>query len=314
MTIGMMQVMIENHGDYHSFMLERISNFIERILARDRQKLLQYPTLGSLTNPVGFDELPEDLQEFISPTAAEQIRLLGVRTGQMHLALAADTTSKAFQPEEFSLHYQRSLFSSMQALVREASENLQKYKAKLPDEVKKDAETVLARRQDILTQFKKIYAKKLDVQKIRIHGNYHTRQVLITGKDIAINDFSGNPQRSYSEKRLKRSPLRDVATMIHSLYQVAYEGFLINKQVHNEEMESLRPFVLLWIHYMTSFFMKAYLDTVAGSPLIPKEKDDVVLMIHTYLLEKAVADVNKELVKRPDWVRIPLRIIKAILK
>ena len=45
-------------------------------------------------------------------------------------------------------------------------------------------ETVLARRQDILTQFKKIYAKKLDVQKIRIHGNYHTQQVLITGKGI----------------------------------------------------------------------------------------------------------------------------------
>lgn len=314
MVTAMMQVMIENHGDYHSFMLERLNNFIERILARNREKLLQYPTLGSLTNPVGFDELPEDLQEFLSPTAAEQIRLLGVRTGQMHLALAADKTSKAFQPEDFSLHYQRSLFSSMQALVREATGNLQRSLAKLPDEARQDAEMVLARRQDILSRFKKVYEKKLDVQKIRIHGNYHTGQVLITGKDIAIKDFSGNPRRSYSEKRLKHSPLRDVASMIHSLYQVAYEGFLVNKQLHQEEMESLRPFILLWIHYMTGFFMKAYLDTVAGSPLVPKQKEDIVLMIHTYLLEKAVADVNNELVKRPDWVRIPLRVIKAILK
>jgi maltose alpha-D-glucosyltransferase/alpha-amylase len=232
----------------------------------------------------------------------------------MHLALAADKMSKAFQPEDFSLHYQRSLFSSMQALVREATGNLQKYMDQLQGEVRQDAETVLTRRQDILNEFKKIYAKKLDVEKIRIHGNYNTRQVLISGKDIAIKDFSGNPYRSYSEKRLKRSPLRDVATMIHSLYNVAYEGFLINKQLHQNEMESLRPLLLLWVHYMTSFFMKAYLDTVAGSPLIPKEKEEVVLMIHTYLLEKAVAEVNKELVNRPDWVRIPLRVIKAILK
>ncbi|TKK71590.1 maltose alpha-D-glucosyltransferase [Ilyomonas limi] len=314
MTLGMMQVMIENHGDYHSFMLERLNNFIERILARDREKLLQYPFIGSLTRPVSFSDLPEDLQEFLSPTAAEQISLLGVRTGQMHLALAADKMSKAFQPEDFSLHYQRSLFSSMQALVREATGNLQKYMDQLQGEVRQDAETVLTRRQDILNEFKKIYAKKLDVEKIRIHGNYNTRQVLISGKDIAIKDFSGNPYRSYSEKRLKRSPLRDVATMIHSLYNVAYEGFLINKQLHQNEMESLRPLLLLWVHYMTSFFMKAYLDTVAGSPLIPKEKEEVVLMIHTYLLEKAVAEVNKELVNRPDWVRIPLRVIKAILK
>jgi len=314
MTIGKMQAMVENHGDYHSFMLERLNNFIERILARDREKLLQYPTLGSLTNPVSFSELPEDLQEFLSATAAEQIRLLGVRTGQMHLALAADKTSKAFAPEDFSLHYQRSLFSSMQALVREATDNLQRNLDKLPPEVRQDAQTVIARKQDILNQFKKIYAKKLDVQKIRIHGNYNTHQVLITGKDVAIKDFSGNPQRSYSEKRLKRSPLRDVATMIHSLYNVAYEGFLISKQLHEGQMESLRPFLLLWVHYMTGFFMKAYLETVAGSQLLPQQKEELVLMIHTYLLEKAVAEVNSELISRPEWVQIPLRVIKAILK
>ncbi len=204
---------------------------------------------------------------------------MGVRTGQMHLALAADKTSKPFAPEDFSLHYQRSLFSSMQALVREATDNLQRNLDKLPQEVRQDALAVIARKQDILNQFRKIYAKKLDVQKIRIHGNYTINQVLITGKDVAIKDFSGNPRRSYSEKRLKRSPLRDVATMIHSLYNVAYQGFLINKQLHKGEMESLRPFLLLWVHYMTGFFMKAYLETVAGSQLVPQQKEEVVLMI-----------------------------------
>ncbi len=312
MVLGMLQVMVENHGDFHSFMLQRLNNFIERILARDREKLAQYELKGSLTAPVAFDELSADLQEFLSPTAAEQLRQLGVRTGEMHLALAAATNAKEFQPEEFSLHYQRSLFSSMQAVVREAVQN-RKHLNALPDHVRADLEAVMARKNDILNLLKKIYVKKLDVIKIRIQGNYHLSQALMTGKDIAIKDFSGDARRSYSERRLKRSPLRDVASMVTSLYRVAYEGFLANQQIHQEEMQSLIPFILLWTHYMTGFFMKAYLDTIAGSAFIPENKKDFEMMIQTFMLETAIVNLNDELNNRPDWVRIPIRVIKAIL-
>ncbi len=313
MTLAMMQEMVENHGDFHSFLLERLNNFIERILARDREKLSQYKLQGSLIRPVAFEELDEDLQEFLSPNAAEQIRLLGVRTGQMHLALSSDLKDNDFKPEEFSLHYQRSLFSSMQALVREASQN-HKNISQLPEHVQKDLKQFISRRDEILTRLKKIYAKKLDVIKIRIHGSFHLNKVLLTGKDLSIVDFSGDIRRSYSERRLKRSPLRDVASMLSSIYDVAYEAFLANRQIHAEEMQSLVPFIIMWTHYMTGFYMHAYLDTVAESRILPQEKHDLAVMIQTFMLEDAVADLKVELNNRPGWVRIPLRIINSILE
>ncbi len=313
MILGMMQVLVENHGDFHGFILERLNNFIERILARDREKLSQYEVRGSLTEPVGFDELPEDLQEFLSPTAAEQIRLLGIRTGEMHLALASAVNTKELQPEEFSLHYQRSLYASMISLVRQATHNTKNI-SKLPQHVQDDVKKINDHRIDILNLLKRIYTKKFDVMKIRVHGNFHLNQVLMTGKDLSIVDFTGDSRRSYSERRLKRSPLRDVATLLGSLFDTAYEGFIANRQIHPADMENLIPFIILWTHYMSSFFMKAYMDTIKGHGFLPDNKEDLEVMIQTFMLENSIADMNDELTNRPDWVRIPIRVIKNIAK
>ncbi len=313
MVLGMLQTLIENHGDFHQFILERLNNFIERILARDREKLLQYEFKGSLTEPVGFDELPEDLQEFLSHTAAEQLRLLGIRTGEMHLALQASINRKEFQPEPFSLHYQRSLYASMISLVRQATHN-QKNVSKLPPHVQADIKKINDNRIEILNLLKRIYTKKFDVKKIRIHGNYHLQQVLMTGKDLSVIDFTGDARKSYSERRLKRSPLRDVATLLGSLFDSAYEAFIANRQIHSNDMQNLIPFIILWTNYMSGFFMKAYLQTIEGSGFVPEDKEDLRIMIETFMLENAVADMNDELTNRPDWVRIPIRVIKNIAK
>jgi maltose alpha-D-glucosyltransferase/alpha-amylase len=312
-VLGMVQALVENHGDGYSFMLERINNYIERILARDREALLQLPALGSFEDPVSYNSLSEELKILLGTTASDQVKLLGRRTGEMHLALADTDTHKDFAPEDFSLHYQRSLFSSMQSLVRET------YQAKtdvehLPEDTKEKVQQLLKKKNEVLNKFKRIYSKKLDVAKIRIHGNYHLGQILFTGKDIAINDFGGDTSRSYSERRLKRSPLRDVAMMIRSLNYVPYDGFFKSNHLQQADVQTLLPFAGLWSHYMSSFFLHAYLKTVAGSNLVPTDKHDFSMMLETYLLEKAVADVTRELRNRPERVVVPLQLISKMLK
>ena len=69
-----------------------------------------------------------------------------------------------------------------------------------------------------------------------------------------------------------------------------------------------------WYHYMSGFFMKAYLETVKGSAFIPKQKEDLETLMTTFLLEKAIYELNYELNNRPGWVMIPLRGIKALMK
>ncbi len=150
--------------------------------------------------------------------------------------------------------------------------------------------------------------------KIRNHGDFHLGQVLFTGKDFVILDFEGEPARSFSERRLKRSPLRDVAGMIRSYHYAAYSGLILNDQYSKEDINTLSPWAEQWYHYMSGFYMKAYLDTVKGKDFIPEDKEDLAMLMETFLLEKAVYELNYELNNRPDWVMIPLRGIKAIMK
>ncbi|MBC8034884.1 MAG: alpha-glucosidase C-terminal domain-containing protein, partial [Chitinophagaceae bacterium] len=292
MILGMLQTMIENHGNGHTFMLERINNYIERVFAHDHHGIATRELAGTLIAPVGFDELPDDLKELLGARTAEQARLIGMRTADLHRTLASGITNKAFQPEEFSLHYQRSLFSAMQSLVRETFDDLQKERPLLHDAVKDEVRAILGRKNDILQTFKRIYSKKLDAIKIRIHGNYHLGQVLLTGKDVSITDFGGNPLKTYSERRLKRSPLRDATAMMRSFYYVAYEGVFKNNHVQLDDVDKLIPYARLWAHYMSGFFMKAYLEGVKDSLFIPEAEEDVLMMVQTYFHRQDVIRPN----------------------
>lgn len=312
-VLGMMQEMVESSSDAWTYMLDRLDDFNEKVLS-----LADAPNLpalrGTITDPVSYDQMPEALKELIDATLAERARQIGIRTGEMHIALASGTTLPAFSSEEYSLHYQRSLFSGLQSLVRGTFQNQARTLSRLATEVRHEAEEVLAMKDDILKAFRNIYKRKIDVVKIRIHGDYHLGQVLFTGKDFVITDFEGEPARSYSERRLKRSPLRDIAGMVRSFHYAAYASLFLDNQIRKEDYNNLIPYVEQWYHYMSGFFVKAYLDTVKGSSFIPKNKEDMDILMNTFLLEKAIYELNYELNNRPDWVIIPLRGIKAIMQ
>jgi maltose alpha-D-glucosyltransferase/alpha-amylase len=313
-VLGMIQELIENHGDGQSYMKERINNYIERILARDRNALTSMDRSVGLTDPPGFDDLPAEWQTLVGSRAAEQAKLIGRRTAELHLALAGENNHPDFKPEEYSLHYQRSLFSSMQALVREGFDNLEKNMEQLPEQTQKELLEIKGKKEEFLNTLRRIYARKLDIWKVRIHGSYNLKKLLFTGRDIMLQDFGGNPYRSYSERRIKRSPVRDVAEMITSFHYTAYEGFFGSNHILGDDVDSLLPFAECWAQYMCGFFLKEYVSCVSGSSLLPKNKNDFEIVLHTFLLEKALIHFNFELKNRTGKVIIPLRMIKSLLQ
>jgi maltose alpha-D-glucosyltransferase/alpha-amylase len=307
-----MQEMIESNSDAWTYMLDRLDDFNERILSQQNAQTLP-DLMGTIIEPVAYEDIPTEIKELLEGPVAERAHLLGIRTGEMHLALASGVNFPNFKPEEYSLHYQRSLFAGLQSLVRGTFQSQSRNLKKLPDAVRHEAEEVLAMKEEILSVFKNIYKRKIDVVKIRIHGDFHLGQVLFTGKDFVITDFEGEPARSYSERRLKRSPLRDVAGMIRSFHYAAYGGLFLDNQIRDEDISKLIPYAEQWYHYMSGFFMKAYLETVKGSAFIPKSKEDMNTLMTTFLLEKAIYELNYELNNRPNWVIIPLRGIKSLV-
>jgi maltose alpha-D-glucosyltransferase/alpha-amylase len=65
---------------------------------------------------------------------------------------------------------------------------------------------------------------------------------------------------------------------------------------------------------MSSVFLQSYLQTASGAMFVPQNADDLQILLEAYLLDKAVYEIGYELNNRPDWVIIPIRGIKHILK
>ena len=177
---------------------------------------------------------------------------------------------------------------------------------------REEAREVLAREEEILAREKRLLDRKANAAKIRIHGDYHLGQLLYTGKDFVILDFEGEPARPLSERKLKRSALRDVAGMMRSFQYAAYSA-LWQPAMRTEDVPFLERWADLWYRQMSSVFLQSYLQTTASAIFVPQNADDLQILLEAYLLDKAVYEIGYELNNRPDWVVIPIRGIKHIL-
>jgi maltose alpha-D-glucosyltransferase/alpha-amylase len=245
----------------------------------------------------------------------ETARVLGERTAELHRVLASDPREGAFAPEPFSLLYQRSLYQSMRSLQIHAFASLKQTRTRLPEDVQPLCDEVLSRGTDALGMFGELRGRRFGGMRIRIHGDYHLGQVLRVGRDFAIIDFEGEPARPASERRLKRSPLRDVAGMLRSFdyaTQAALTTGLETGRVRSEDAGSLIPWGQFWADWVSAAFVRAYLDTLDGSQLLP-EPAEQSLLLNIFLLEKAVYELGYELDNRPTWAHIPMRGILRLL-
>jgi len=300
-VVCLLQSAVANEGDGWTLTLDAVGRYYERVLSRKAD-------LQNQTTPPG-----PLLDELIGGVYPEKAKLLGQRTGELHLALASRVDDPAFAPDPFNAMAQRSVYQNMRASLRRAFTLLEKKFSDLPSAFRDEAKEVLAAEQEILAREKRLLDRKTYAAKIRIHGDYHLGQLLYTGKDFVILDFEGEPARALSERKLKRSALRDVAGMMRSFQYAAYSA-LWQLAMRTEDVPFLERWADLWYRQMGSVFLQSYLSTTAGAIFIPQNPPDLQIMLEAYLLDKAVYEIGYELNNRPDWVVIPVRGIKHILK
>lgn len=312
-VLGVLQGFVSNEGDAWRPTVDAIGRYFERIFSR-RSEIREVPSAPKSLLAVAAQEAPPLLQEVIGGVRLELANLLGKRTAEMHLALASETEDPNFAPEPFTQLYQRSVYQSMQSLARKTLQLLEKSLGSLSGDAQKEAAELLKRNKEIMERFGTIRRKKISATKIRIHGDYHLGQVLYTGNDFIIIDFEGEPARALSERRLKRSPFRDVAGMLRSFHYAAYTALFNHAAIRAEDFPILEPWAALWYWYIGGTFLRSYLETAQGASFIPQHPEEIEILLNAFLLDKAVYEVGYELNNRPAWVVIPLKGIRQLLE
>jgi len=300
-VVCVLQRAVASEGDAWQLTIDAVGRYYERVLARKAD-------LQNETAPPGVL-----LDELIGGVYPDKAKLLGQRTGELHLALASNDAHPAFAPEPFNAMSQRSAYQNMRASLRRAFTILEKKLHDLPAKFRDEAKEVLASEQEILAREKRLLDRRTNAAKIRIHGDYHLGQLLYTGKDFVILDFEGEPARPLSERKLKRSALRDVAGMMRSFQYAAYSA-LWQPAMRKEDVPFLERWADLWYRQMGGLFLQSYLKTTGNAAFIPQNSEDLAIMLEAYLLDKAVYEIGYELNHRPSWVVIPIRGIKHILQ
>jgi maltose alpha-D-glucosyltransferase/alpha-amylase len=173
---------------------------------------------------------------------------------------------------------------------------------------------VLDHGQSIFARFGDLLQDRIDARRIRCHGDYHLGQVLFTGKDFVIIDFEGEPERPVSERRIKASPLRDVAGMLRSFHYVSHAAlrgktptlFVGNVAIPNE------TWATFWYAWISASYLQSYFANAEPGAFLPSGNHRRTLL-NAYLLEKALYELRYELNNRPDWVKIPLEGILQLV-
>jgi maltose alpha-D-glucosyltransferase/alpha-amylase len=310
-TAAILHGFVPNEGDAWRYTSDCLGHYFEGILTRD--PAAEGPTLPSTS-------LIELTQSEVPPLVADVIGsyissalLLGQRTGELHTALASETKDPAFAPEPFTALYRRSLYQSLRTLADRALALLEKRLQTLPEQVRSESEKVLKLESAIFARFRQIVDRKITGMRIRCHGDLHLGQVLFTGKDFFIIDFEGEPARSITERRIKRSPLRDVAGMLRS-FNYAALAKLKENSIRPENTGHLKMWARFWNVWVAVHYLKGYFRVTAKSSFMPKTQEEISVMLGTYMLEKAVYELTYELNNRPDWVDIPIMGILDILQ
>jgi trehalose synthase-fused probable maltokinase len=237
-----------------------------------------------------LDQLGSDPDGLLS-----QVRALGEVTGELHTVLGSEASDPAFSPDEPSME-------SLSILTANVDEQIERVFIELPETA--ELEPIMGRGQDVRERLQLLSHIGAGGKVIRTHGDLHLGQTMLTpDRGWAILDFEGEPARSLPERRLKRSPLRDVAGMLRSFSYAAAGSSILRGVAAPED----------WEDRAREAYLEGYRETVDPS-LLPPGQQATEQLLTVFELEKVVYELRYELNNRPDWVAIPVAGIVRLLE
>jgi len=286
-----------NQGDAWTALLEALSRDLEQAA---QSAMTVSPDTDPLAAPFDY---PLDLAS-----------VLGRRTAELHAAFATPTKDPAFAVQPIRKADLKAWASAVADEIRKNLAALRKHAKKAPAGLGEDIGRLLAAKDELIARTRALAALRPSGGRSRIHGDFHLGQVLLCQDDVLMVDFEGEPKRSLKERRMKSSPLRDVAGMVRSFDYLAWMALERRREVVGETLEAERRRARLWRDQATRAFVDAYLDVASGTSSHPTDETTTHGLLELFVIQKAVYEIGYEAANRPAWVAIPVRGILDLLE
>lgn len=313
LSIGIMQEKLDNIGEAWNHTLDMIKGYFDRIEATD----IEPSDIQSVKN---FDfkspaELKSDFRLLISDDVLSKVEQMALRVAEMHVALFSNKVDTKFNPISFNGDYtvwlKNRIIYQLNARFILVEENFNKLKGL----ARTYAEDFVANREEITARFLAFDETELNSSRIRIHGDLHLGQILMNeADDFFIIDYEGEPESTIRDRKVKQTPLKDVAGMLRSFHYGIYATIFSEKNKFKLSKEDLFEAGEKYYRAIVAVFLNKYVETAMNNNLDIGYQSEIRYLLKYHLLEKAVYEIGYELKARPDWVIIPLSGIRQILE
>ncbi|HEY1696999.1 MAG TPA: maltose alpha-D-glucosyltransferase [Polyangiaceae bacterium] len=303
MAVCALYAFVPSAGTAWQLTTEELRRYFERVLARPPGDCPP-PPVGS---PILFagQSPPQAVSEMIGgykDTAAQ----LGVRVAELHLALVGSENEPSFVPEPYTGHDRRSKYQTLRNLSGKVFRMLRDRLPVLPVPARQEAASILEREPDLLRSFEPLLRAKMSGLRIRTHGDLHLSHILYTGKGFVVTDFHGLEDLTLTERRRKRSPLRDLAWMVRSFDIAASRRLFDPTSVRETDVATARPWAMQWSSWVAATFLGAYLGRVAGAPFLSADREATAILFDSFVVEQALYQLRRDLEERSPTIHIAL--------
>jgi len=289
-TLALLQGFIENQGDAWNWVLDYLRRVIDELALTPDTEEIDSEKLDGYRGLTGT---------------------IGRRLGELHAALAAPCDDPAFTPEQATRADVRGWIEGARSMLERALDVLASEAAKeggaIDEPTRALAHDLVNRRAALIEALERHVPHDVDALRIRVHGDFHLGQVLISQNDVYLIDFEGEPARSLDERRMKRSPLVDVAGMLRSLSYASAAAQPVSENAPAQTADRKRMLFERFREEGQQSFLDGYREAIghAVRPLVSPEAESVLLDL--FLVEKAAYEVRYEAANRPTWLALPLR-------
>lgn len=223
-----------------------------------------------------------------------RLRALGYTVGAMHATLASDPISPAFAPEVRGAE-------TLHLFAASLDDKIERFFLKISEDERFGR--IAHRGQELRDRLRGLAGIEGVGMAIRVHGDLHLGQTLLCNSKWTIRNFDGDQYRPGTERRAKRSPLRDVAVLLRSLASASVEALVVDGR------EPTAGLVVRGREY----FLDGYLDIVKPT-LLPPRTEEIDQLLQLYELDRALDELSLIPLDQPRRVEMAAATISQLLQ